>query len=444
VGEKARVLEKRGRRDVIDALRKHDIAYHSDFHSVHPTPTEYLAPCGWLDGQAEFIRREGGGANDVRRIFSVPTLSCYGQPGSSWAPQAVAALKQIGVANRGIPCYVDEGDHVGLNQRPFWYAGALNVFQMGENCTRMELHDPAAVEPAEKKAADIAARLRLGPKGGLISIYYHPCEWVHRQFWDGVNFSRGANPPRERWQLPPQRSPAETAAAFQRFGQYIDFIRALPGVRFVVAADLPSLYPDTVRLQGAPESDLATLAARLTEATQGIDMQVLEHRAYSLADQMELLAFSVAKLIAGEKPRFPLVARGLWGPDNLPPSSSGKTHLEWAAFRDATLDLLNYLDVHQRVPSGVFVGADALPPADYLQALANVYVFYRQHGRLPIQEGVEIKGHWELVPARHVGPDTPGLFGGWVIHKEGFRAPKLLELARLQTWTLKPAMAGEQ
>src|SRR6185312_10041702 len=57
VGEKARVLEKRGRRDVIEALKKHDIGYHSNFHSVHPTPSEYLAECGLLDGMEEFIRR---------------------------------------------------------------------------------------------------------------------------------------------------------------------------------------------------------------------------------------------------------------------------------------------------------------------------------------------------------------------------------------------------
>src|SRR5437773_7875063 len=50
VGEKARVLEKRGRTDVIDALKKHDIGYHSNFHSVHPTPSEYLADCDLLDG----------------------------------------------------------------------------------------------------------------------------------------------------------------------------------------------------------------------------------------------------------------------------------------------------------------------------------------------------------------------------------------------------------
>jgi len=36
--------------------------------------------------------------------------------------------------------------------------------------------------------------------------------------------------------------------------------------------------------------------------------------------------------------------------------------------------------------------------------------------------------------------DTPGLFGGWIIHPENFSAPKAVEQARLQAWTLKPAM----
>src|SRR5438270_3837658 len=130
VGEKARVLERRGRRDVIAALKKHDIGYHANFHSVHPAPSEYLADCGLLDGIAEFVRREGGGAADVRRILGVPTLACYGQPGSSWGPQAVAGLSQIGIAPHGVPCYVDEGTHVGLDNRPFWYAGTLMVYHL--------------------------------------------------------------------------------------------------------------------------------------------------------------------------------------------------------------------------------------------------------------------------------------------------------------------------
>jgi len=441
VGEKARVLERRGRRDVIAALKKHDIGYHSNLHSVHPTPSEYLADCGWLDGVAEFVRREGGGAADVRRIFSVPALVCYGQPGSSWAPQAIGALKDIGVTVRGIPCYVDEGDHVGLDQQPFWYVGALNVFHMGENCTRMELHDPAALEPAKERVSAIAARLSRQEGGGMISIYYHPCEWVHREFWDGVNFRRGANPPREQWQAPPQRTPEETAAAFDRFGQYIDYIRSLPNVRFVTAGDLPEIYADAVRENGASEADLAAITARLLAgAAGGIDFQVIGRHAYSVADQFEALTRAVATLSAGKKLQFPLQTKGLFGPDSPPPPPWQKTHLAWPAFRDTTRDVLDFIETQRRVPARVFVGAEAVAPADFLIAMAAVYENYRNKGRLPLDEGVTLGNKTAVLPERHIAADTPKLFGDWIIHKEGFRAPKILEQARLQAWTLKPAL----
>src|SRR5450432_4435326 len=47
VGEKARVLERRGRWDVVRALALHDIGYHSNFHSVQPTPALYLRDLGY-------------------------------------------------------------------------------------------------------------------------------------------------------------------------------------------------------------------------------------------------------------------------------------------------------------------------------------------------------------------------------------------------------------
>src|SRR5215203_7318712 len=246
VGEKARVLERRGRTDVIAALKRHDIGYHSNLHSVHPTPAEYLGETGWREGVAEFARREGGGARDVMRIFDVPFLSCYGQPGSSWAPQAFAALRDIGVVTpAGVPAYVDEGTHVGIGDQPFWFDGVLTVFNMGRNATRMELHDAGGLEQGQADFKAAYDRLRAAG-GGLISIYYHPAEWVHREFWDAVNFSRGANPPREDWKAPGQRSAAETEAAYTRFAAYIDFQRVLPGVRHVTAADLPAIYHDRV------------------------------------------------------------------------------------------------------------------------------------------------------------------------------------------------------
>ena len=40
VAEKARVLEERGREDVIRALQRQDIGYHTDTHSQHPVLAE--------------------------------------------------------------------------------------------------------------------------------------------------------------------------------------------------------------------------------------------------------------------------------------------------------------------------------------------------------------------------------------------------------------------
>ncbi len=441
VGEKARVLEQRGRSDVIAALKRHDIGYHANFHSVHPTPSEYLAECGLLDGMAEFVRREGRGAADVRRIFAVHTLSCYGQPGSSWAAQAIAALPQIGVAPDGIPCYVDEGTHVGLHGKPFWYAGALVVYDMAPNYTRMELHDPVAVEPAKRKFTAIANRLRSEDGSGLISIYYHPCEWVHREFWDGVNFRRGANPPREQWQRPPQRAPAETEAAFGRFAEYIDHIRSTAGVRFVTASELPALYPDLVRVTGATEAELQDLSARLLRPeNMGVDFLVLGGKAYSAADQFELLTLVVSKLIAGDHIQFPLPARGMLGPDNLPPPTRTNLRVAWPAFRDATLDVGDYLQTHRSIPPRVYLGAESVSPADFLVGLAFTLDHYHHYNALPFTNTIPLPTNLEVLPARHVAKDTVELFGDWVIHPAGFRAPKILEVARLQAWTLKPAI----
>ena len=191
VGEKARVLEKRGRRDVIEALSRHAIGYHSNWHSVHPTPAEYLLHLGYLEGADEFERREGPGVADVKRIFGKQP-ACYGQPGSSWGPQSNLALRRL-----GIPVYLDEGDQVGVNEQPFWYGGLLHVFHMGKNQFRAQLNVGAEDTAAYRRFDETAARL-ASTGGGVISIYYHPTEFVTTEFWDAVNFARGANPARGR------------------------------------------------------------------------------------------------------------------------------------------------------------------------------------------------------------------------------------------------------
>ena len=441
VGEKARVLERRGRGDVIAALRKHDLGYHSNLHSVHPTPAEYLAECGWLDGVAEFVRREGGGADDVRRIFGVPALSCYGQPGSSWAPQAVAALRQLGViTSRGVPCYLDEGGHVGLDERPFWYCGALNVYNLGRNTTRMDLHEPGGLETGCAAFRAIYDRLRL-QGGGLVSIYYHPAEWVHREFWDAVNFRRGLNPPREQWKEPPQRPREETLAAYQRFEKYVDYQLSLPGVRHVTASDLPGLYRNRIQEEGADLRTVQELAEQVARAAALDVVRDGRGRFVSPAEQFSLIVrFLASSTVEGRTPAR-VAIHSLLGPAERPPTTE-VDELPWPAFRDALADAAGEIEARGQVPARVFAGVRKIAPADFLRAAASVTLTAASAGagRPPaFPEKVAIPKGTAVATERFVAEDTPELFGGWIIHPEGFRAPRIIEMARLQAWTLKPA-----
>ena len=439
VGEKARVLERRRRTDVITALARHDIGYHTDLHSVHPTPAEYLAEAGWHDGVAEFVRRERAGADDVRRIFGVPHVSTYGQPGSSWAPQAVAALPQVGIATaEGVSTYVDEGSHVGFDDRPFWYAGVLHVFNMGANGTRMPLHEPGGYEAGREAFAAIHDRVRR-EGGGLVSIYYHPAEWVHEEFWDAVNFRRGANPPREAWQPPPQLPAAATEAAFARFERYVDAMRSLPGVIFVTASDLPRLYGNQVMEEGVDAATVRDIARRIADAPALDALRDREGRWISPAEQFDVLVSYVAAGIADGRLPATVPVRPLLGPPQVPPAAEA-LDLPWPAMRDLVVDTAAALRAHRQMPARLFAGPRALAPADVLRATAHVVLTADRGGPAPAWPAqVHVPAGTRVLTERHVADDTPDLFGGWIIHPEGFRAPRIVELARLQAWTLKPA-----
>jgi len=118
VGEKARLWRGRGRTDVIAALAQHDVGLHTDRHSIHPTMSEYLAPCGWDDGVNEALRYESPGFESIQQIFGRPASS-WGQAGSTWGPQIHAAL-----AKAGVPCAVYPATYTVSND-VHWYAGSL-------------------------------------------------------------------------------------------------------------------------------------------------------------------------------------------------------------------------------------------------------------------------------------------------------------------------------
>ncbi|MGH7194578.1 MAG: hypothetical protein ACREJM_13755, partial [Candidatus Saccharimonadales bacterium] len=165
VGEKARTLVARERYDVITALKKHEIGYHSNWHSVQPSPAMYMSTLGWDDGVDEFDRREGPGRADVERVFGQPP-SCYGQPGSSWGPQTFGGMRRW-----KMPVYLDAGSHVSLDGKPHFFCGLLTLYKLAHTL-RTDLSGESALRAAEDRFQN-ARQALLEEGGGLVSIYYH-------------------------------------------------------------------------------------------------------------------------------------------------------------------------------------------------------------------------------------------------------------------------------
>jgi hypothetical protein len=425
VGEKGRTLERRGRRDVIEALAQHEIGYHSNTHSQHPTVAEYESKLDWEEGAKEFTRRERAGFEDLRRIFGkAPT--CYGQPGSSWAPQAFPALKTWGVS-----VYLDDGLQVGLEGKPFWYGGLLNIFNLKAGADLSPNDDWSNLDQA--KANFKATYAQLSASGGVVSIYFHPCEFIHREFWDAVNFAKGANPPREEWQRPPMKSPQEIERDFSYLEGLVRYMKSFPRVRFITASEALGVMPDKAQGHNFSALELGEIAGRVTPE---VSFQVRQDYALTASEEFELLNEFVARAVR-KQPAEPLLLRGTpYGP-GLPSSElTNEVNVAWSQFSRSVLDVAGFLEKNNQIPSVVWLGSTAVPPGSYLVALAQTTQALLSTRALP--DSVTLQPA-HLAAARYVADDSPRLWD-WIIFPEGFDAPQLMALAKLQAWTLKPAL----
>lgn len=430
VGEKARTLERRGRRDVIGALAQHEIGYHSNTHSQHPTPAEYESPLDWQDGADEFNRRERAGFDDVKRIFG-QTPTCYGQPGASWSPQSFNALKKWGVK-----VYLDEGEQVGLNGKPFFYGGLLNIFNTVEGSKLRAGAGGSEWDLAAARARfqEMYLQMTSRREGGVISLYFHPCEFIHQEFWDGANFAHGANPPREEWRIPAMKSPEDSEKNFKFFEELVTYMKSFPRVEFLTASDALRLFRDTAQRRIFPPEEVGAIARQVDSE---VSFQVHDDYILTASEVFLLLNRFVAGVVA-KAPKSSLLDGTPYGPSTAAETMSEIIEVPWNQFSRTVVDVEGFLEKNDQIPSVIWLGSRPVPPESYLVALAQVTTRLLVRAEPP--EIVTLSPA-HLAAAHYVADDSPQLWG-WVIFPPGFHAPKMMGLAKLQAWTLKPARSA--
>jgi hypothetical protein len=422
VGEKLRMLERRGRNDVIDALRCHDIGFHCDTHSQTPMVPQYLEGMEMEDGAEEFIWREGRGLADIRRVFG-HEASCYGQPGGTWAPQPHLSMRKM-----GMPVYLGEGSYVGIDsQQPYWLMGILSISRLGmEHEAAMDL-SKNDLEGAKQHFLEI--KKNAGDTPTLVNIAWHECEFVCPEFWDAVNFTRG------EWRAPAQRvpapmySPAEVESRLHNFDLQARWLAEQPDIEFITANEAAMLFPDRTVGRMFNKEELQMIAKQLGEKLHWVEVA---GTTISAAEALCLLCETAVGEGAVNKPirnQFHLVL----GPNTfvtLP--ATQKLSVGWNDLKPGAQQVLDAALCGGRLPAVVAVKGQDLALTDFASALARTAT-----STLAGKPGaVEVQA--EPMATDRYAHFAPGAVG-WIPFPEGLVIDKQIAITKAQMWTLKPA-----
>ncbi|WP_133257478.1 hypothetical protein [Paenibacillus montanisoli] len=410
VGEKARVLAEHGRTDILEKLKNHEVGYHTDFHSVHPTVSEYLERKGFREGAEQFHDNEFNGFQDVASITGMP-IKCYGQPGFSWAPQAFPAL-----LGWGIPVYLDTGRQITLHAKPYWYGGMLNFMDL-PGLMRMELME-GGLEEAKRQFDDIYEKLSA-QSIGFVSIVYHPNEFSTTEFWDLINFGEGKNTPRNEWRPAPLRPFGMMERYIRMLGQFIDYTLSKENVEYITSAQ-------TLELEKSRKDELAPEHVRTLAANTGKDLYFQLFSGYSLSVS-DLHSIFVSYLLGK-----PLVPELIYGPETAAESDI-VTAVKVADLKAAISVPYPKVRGSYHLPDHFHIGEAKINPVDVTCTLAKVI----REGLKDEDEVTVVRG--SLRTQIHANEDD--FWGnGWEIFPRDFRVPNIVRMSKLQTWTLKPAI----
>jgi peptidoglycan/xylan/chitin deacetylase (PgdA/CDA1 family) len=419
IGEKARSLDRRGRSDVIAAMAQHDIGIHTNRGSIHPTVTEQLEQAGWDDGVSLMREQEGDGIADLERIFGVPVMA-LARHGGSYGPQLVTALGEMGRAYVYSPFSLP-----GHNAT--WFANTLNFYgeygYFDDTYFRDSLFEPVFEELKQRFPEDAAGIDVLNVFGG------HPSKVRSIQFWD-FNYYYGANPDSSEWRTPELRPLESMETARKNFRRLMVYLKERDDIRIVGYRELVERFsnqPADVRRRTLEEAAGRVVAER----------QAVIHDRFSPAEIFGALVRSIREHqhedgLPGKVDRIsPL------GPMQIPPEEPETDRVSRAQAFALAEEADEFIETEGSLPPWLTVDGAKIGTGSLLALLSQLFL---DLSASEVPDSYELtpfeawpKAHEEEIIRRIEG------FTDWPVHRTDLDMSRIVELTRLQLWTLKPA-----
>jgi len=435
IAEKIRFMKEQRRQDVISAINDYcDVGYHTDTHSRHPVTYEYITDMDVLTGAKEIEKRERRGLQELKNTFGhVPV--CFGHAGLQFAPHYYPWLKKV-----GIQVYMDETKTVNMGDSPYWYCGLLTLtisyYSKNFVCFDYTYETLDGNQKLKKRFQSIHDRLKK-EGGGVISIEWHTHTAVNKVFWDTFNFANGKNTPKGKYILPEQEPPEVNKRALEDFESFVKFASSFEDVQFISATDAHRIYQRKIDLVlGVPE--IRKIASRLSKSNK-ISYFRLGDEYISPAQAFCALTNFVASYSKTRRiPKRTAMNEPL-GPMAPFKSKVETRKLSISDLLSATERVSRFIAKKGCMPSSITVGDSAeLAPSDFLATLAELTMLLI--GRRSADGYILLQRARMIMGSKCVDSTYFKRASRWRILPRGFKAPKILEQARLQTWTLVPAV----
>jgi peptidoglycan/xylan/chitin deacetylase (PgdA/CDA1 family) len=420
IGEKARSLEARGRRDVIAAMARHDIGSHTNHGSIHPTVTEELEKAGWDDGVRLMREQESAGIRDLERIFGLP-VKTLARHGGSYGPQLVAALGSLGAGYQGSPAGLPGRDVV-------WFCNALNFSNQyaagfDDAYYRDDLFEPLFA----KLKTELPEVIR---KSQVIALFGgHPTKIRAEEFWD-LNFYGGKNTPAGEWTMPRLRPREAMPTAEKNFRRMMRWLGGRDDIEITTYRALMDVYGRQKEI--LTRDDLRTMARRtLRERTLAPSEDLSPAEVFAgLAGAISAGRWSTA--LPADQP----VVHAL-GPKERPPVRPETAHVAREEARALAQAARDHIAATGALPASLQSGKARIGTGSLFALFCEVFLDLDAGKSRAAYEVPEFEAYPSGNEAKIIA-EIEG-YKTWPVHRLDLDMSRLVELTRLQLWTLKPA-----
>jgi len=422
IGEKARMMEKRGRKYVIEAMTKHDIGSHTNYGSIHPTVTEILENASWEEGNEIMLKNESAGMDDLERIFGQRPAN-LARHGGSYGPQLTGALSQLEAGYVYSPISLPGHNVV-------WFCNTINFHGEGDfgffdnAYYRDDLFNPML------EALDSIFPVSIEDIDMVAFFANHPSKVRSIQFWD-FNYYKGANPGPEDWKTPELRPLESMKTAQKNFRRLIRYLKSRDDIELTTYRELIGRF--SVRQDKISKDELGKVAGRILE-----ENSVVIEDYYSPAEIFSALSEALSYFKAEDELPQELTIRRPFGPLEMPVTEPEFNRISVKGTLDLSAEALEYIKNKGHLPAILSYEDQKIGTGSMLALFSSLYLNIDNPNRPEQLSTISFEPYPSVNEEQII--NEVAACKGWPVHREDLDMSRLIEMTKLQLWTLKPAL----